>query len=104
MYTHVYVSVRLCPPFLDTLCIGCLCVYIRMSTLVHIVYIGVHKLFTCVCVYVIISHVYINVHCLVAVNSDPIMEGKLKIVYIENYRVSLAERGGPLLLRNVDVW
>ena len=50
------------------------------------------------------THVYINAYCLAAVNSDPIMEGKLKIVYIENYRVSLAERGGPLLLQNVAVW
>jgi starch phosphorylase len=29
------------------------------------------------------------------VNNDPIVEGKLKVVYIENYRVSLAERVIP---------
>ena len=27
------------------------------------------------------------------VNCDPIVDGKLKVVYLENYRVSLAERG-----------
>ena len=27
------------------------------------------------------------------VNCDPIVQGKLKVVYLENYRVSLAERG-----------